>query len=141
MQDTVLVVAEETPAGTAVAYLVGDAGFSVRRACDQRETLDTLRSCRCVAVVLDAAAGGFSLLEAIRAGCGPDVPVALLIARNGPVERQKALALGADAIVTKPFAGADLIGTLRRLTAGRSAAEATGGRQMAAEAAGPPHHG
>ncbi|HUG62537.1 MAG TPA: response regulator [Methylomirabilota bacterium] len=119
MQDTVLVAAGGSATALAMEFLLSDEGFTVYRAEDRDGVHGELDAGACRVMILDAAfpdGGGFPLLEALR--CDPAtkrLPVVMLIARCGYVETEKARALGADAVVEKPFAGPDLVDIVRRL--------------------------
>ncbi len=151
MQDTVLIVAAPTATAEAVEYLVVDAGFAVRRAADGRQAAEALAACPCAAAVLDAASPdcGLRLLEILRPTGAARVPVAVLVSRADPVEREKARALGADAVFVKPFAGSDLVAALRRMAgygpaamdAQMAAADTGRSAQMNGQGGSAPHHG
>lgn len=115
-----VLVAVEAPLDAALAALLADAGYAVRVA---HTRIDAIAAATDAAVaVVDTRlsdGGGFPLLEALRAeAAARPLPVILLVGRAAPVEVEKAGALGAAAILTKPFAGADLLDRVRRLAAG-----------------------
>ncbi|WP_075214864.1 response regulator [Mongoliimonas terrestris] len=118
-----VLLAAEAPLDAALTALLADAGFVVRPAGSRAEALAAAVGAA-VAVVDTRLAdgGGFPLLEALRADPATrHLPVILLVGRAAPVEVEKAGALGAAAILTKPFAGADLLDRVRRLCGANSA--------------------
>lgn len=124
MREKVMVAAGDTATAVAMEFVLTDAGFDVARVRDAHALARAVSERSCDVVVLDAAfpgCGGFAVLESIRlSGSCHDVPVVMLVARCGSVEHEKARALGADAVVTQPFSGSLLVGTVRSLIASTS---------------------
>lgn len=59
---------------------------------------------------------GYDVCESLRADAAcRDAKVVMVTAKAGAVDREKGLAVGADAYVTKPFATRDLVATVRHL--------------------------
>lgn len=73
------------------------------------------------AIVLDVMLPGMDGVAvcAARRAAGDRTPVLLLTAREDESLRQAGLAAGADALMTKPFAYAELLATLRQIVTDR----------------------
>ncbi|MGF1525646.1 MAG: response regulator transcription factor [Candidatus Competibacterales bacterium] len=103
----VLVVEDDANMVFALEYALSQAGFAVRCACSGDQALAAMAE-RCPALVLlDVVLpdrSGFDLCQTIRADpkwC--QTKVVMVTAKARAVEREKGLALGADAYLTKPF--------------------------------------
>jgi CheY-like chemotaxis protein len=112
-----VLVVEDDPTLRRVIELVLDAhGYAVDQARNGRAALDCMADLPPDVVVADLKMplmDGHELLERMRAQPPlADIPVILL---TGNLEAARA-ALGADAILTKPFEPADLCATIERLT-------------------------
>ncbi|MEI8293583.1 MAG: response regulator [bacterium] len=128
MEDTVLLVEDETDVVDLLRYHFKKAGFRVEITNSGDAGLAAVRSIRPDAVVLDLMLPGMTGLEVCRALKGDNetasIPVLMLTARSEVKDRVKGLELGADDYVTKPFSPKEVVlrvqGLLRRL---RTAAE------------------
>jgi len=81
-------------------------GFRVTAAADAAEARRKLSAFLFDVVVLDVmmpGEDGLSLLEAVKGGMAPQVPVLMLTARAEPSERIRGLELGADDYLAKPL--------------------------------------
>jgi two-component system phosphate regulon response regulator PhoB len=131
MDDTVLLVEDETDVVDLLRYHFKKAGFKVEIANSGDAGLSAARSGRPDAVVLDLMLPGMTGLEvcrALKADAGTaDIPVLMLTARSEVKDRVKGLETGADDYVTKPFSPKEVVlrvqGLLRRI---RNAAEEVG---------------
>ncbi|MGJ3261926.1 MAG: response regulator transcription factor [Salinarimonas sp.] len=116
MPGRVLVAEDEEPMRAALARLLAAAGHSVETADDGEAALAALRRAPPDCAVLDAmlkGRDGYDLCRAMRADPAlAHVRIVLTSPRGRPVDREKALALGADAMLTKPFGFADLVAAL-----------------------------
>jgi len=116
-----------------VAYSLGQAGYLVVKASDGHAALATFDAESPDLVILDInmpGTSGFEVCTAIRAR--GDVPVMMLTARGEEQDLVKALELGADDYLTKPFSPKTLLARvkalLRRAHAERSHAPLSAGR-------------
>lgn len=97
------------------------AGFRVEHTADGDATLRTVRALQPDLVVLDVMMPGPDGLDICRElRRGSDVPIIILSARSGDVDRIAGLQFGADDYVTKPFNPVELVArvqsVLRRAT-------------------------
>ena len=102
---------------TVAARLVERLGFEVERARDGVELLALMEARPCDLVLLDLqmpGLDGYDTLIRLRAA-GRLIPVAALTASASVVERDRCLAAGFDAFLTKPLNVAELTLTLDRL--------------------------
>src|SRR5918999_2486131 len=106
----VLAVDDEADIRELLRELLGRAGYDVEVAEDGRAALRALFAARPDLVILDVnmpGLDGWQTLERIRDVS--DVPVLMLTARTGELEKVRALTRGADDYVTKPFARQELL--------------------------------
>lgn len=99
-----------------VAYSLAQAGYLVVKASDGHAAISTFDAEAPDLVILDInmpGASGFEVCTAIRAR--GDIPVMMLTARGEEQDLVKALELGADDYLTKPFALQELVLRLRAL--------------------------
>jgi two-component system alkaline phosphatase synthesis response regulator PhoP len=108
----VLVADDEEPFRAALARLLAAAGWEVEIAADGEAALAALRAAPPRAAVLDAmlvGRDGYDLCRAARSDPSLAlVRIVLTSPRGRPIDKEKARALGADAMLTKPFGFSDL---------------------------------
>jgi two-component system, OmpR family, response regulator RegX3 len=112
----VLVVDDEPAITDAVAYALATEGFEVDVSEDGEEALQTARAGAYDVILLDAMLphlSGFEVCRRLRAES--DVPILMLTARDGEVDRVLGLEIGADDYVTKPFSMPELLGRIRAI--------------------------
>ena len=112
----VLVVDDEDDIRTLVGELLRRAGYEVLEAADGRVGLRLLHESVPDLVVLDVSMpqlDGWQTLERIRDLS--DVPVIMLTARDGELEKVRGLKAGADDYVTKPFGRQELLARVEAL--------------------------
>ncbi|MCR9214457.1 MAG: response regulator [Proteobacteria bacterium] len=107
MTHTVLVVEDEPNIVLSLQFILKQAGFMVRVARDGEQALRAIDDYVPDLVVLDIMLpkqDGFSVCEAIRGNdkCR-DVKIIMLSAKSREADKERAMALGADEFVTKPF--------------------------------------
>ena len=119
MSKRVLVVDDEPNIVMSLEFLMRRAGFEVQVARNGREALDALDGMPPDLLLLDVMMpefDGYEVCERIRAR--PEwnaTRIIMLTARGRDVERERGLALGADAYVTKPFSTRDLVEQVKRM--------------------------
>jgi len=113
----VLVVEDEADLASTLNRVLTEAHFAVDVATDGEEAQFMLGEVAYDAVVLDLMVpkrSGWSLLQDLRQS-GSKTPVLILTARDAVDDRVKALDLGADDYLPKPFAISELVARLRAL--------------------------
>jgi len=113
----VLVVEDETDLASTLRRALGEAQFAVDIASEGDEAHYMLGEVSYDAVVLDLMVpkrSGWTLLQDMRQS-GARTPVLILTALDAVADRVKALDLGADDYLPKPFAIAELVARLRAL--------------------------
>ena len=111
----VLVVDDEPNILELLSVSLRFQGFEVATASTGAAGLDTARTFRPDAVILDVmmpGMDGFGLLKRLRAD-GVDAPVLFLTAKDAVEDKISGLTLGADDYVTKPFSLEEVVTRLR----------------------------
>ena len=107
MAHSVLVVDDEPNIVLSLEFLINQAGYEVRVARDGEAALRAMEEKIPDLVLLDVMMprrDGFDVCETIRANpAWKKVRIIMLTAKGRDIEREKGLALGADAYITKPF--------------------------------------
>ncbi|MFM2105950.1 MAG: hypothetical protein RL338_982 [Chloroflexota bacterium] len=126
---TILVVDDEPTIRTTVAESLADEGYRVVEAATGAEALARFRAAAPDLVVLDLMLPELSGIEVCRiVRAESDVPILMLTARDGEVDKVVGLEVGADDYVTKPFSLRELTARVRALL---RRSEARGGREPA----------
>ena len=115
-QHRVLVVDDDDDVRELTSTLLRRAGYDVVEAPNGRDALRRLYEGRVSAIVLDVAMpelDGWQTLERIRDVT--DVPVLMLTARAGELEKVRGLQAGADDYVTKPYGKQELLARVKAL--------------------------
>jgi DNA-binding response OmpR family regulator len=113
---SVLVVDDEADVRNLIRILLERAGHAVSEASSGREALRRLHAVRPSLVVLDVTMpemDGWQTLERIRDLS--DVPVLMLTARAGELDKVRGLKAGADDYVVKPFGRQELLARVEAL--------------------------
>ncbi len=119
MSKRVLVVDDEPNIVMSLEFLMRRAGFAVDVARNGREALEALNGSPPDLLLLDVMMpefDGYEVCERVRSR--PEwnrTKIIMLTARGRDVERERGLALGADAYVTKPFSTRDLVEQAKRM--------------------------
>jgi DNA-binding response OmpR family regulator len=111
----VLLVDDERDLVDLLAFLVEQAGFVPVRAVDPPQALEALENQDPVIAVIDlnlSHSSGFDLISEIRRR-RPKIPIIVLTARGSEGDKVRALDMGADDYVVKPFAHRELIARIR----------------------------
>ena len=112
----VLLVDDEPDLLRAVQLYLEDQGYVVFTAESGREALEQMRTKLPDLIVLDvrmSGMDGFETLERLREGS--NVPVIMLTVQGEERDKVRALRMGADDYVTKPFSPRELISRIQAL--------------------------
>ncbi|MDX6749575.1 response regulator [Geminicoccaceae bacterium 1502E] len=119
MTKRVLVVDDEPNIVLSLEFLMKRAGFEVAVARNGSEALAALEGSPPHLLLLDVMMpelDGFEVCERVRARPDwKDTKIIMLTARGREQERERGLALGADAYVTKPFSTRELVEQVRQM--------------------------
>ena len=131
MNDKILVVEDEPDILALVSYHLEQSGFAVVPAEDEEQALSAIEQNLICLVVLDLMLPGIGGLEVCRLlkqnPRTKDIPVLMLTARAGEIDRIVGLELGADDYLVKPFSPRELVLRIRailRRVEGRGEAKA-----------------
>jgi DNA-binding response OmpR family regulator len=117
----VLIAEDEPSILDSLDFILRRAGYSIESVTDGEAALAAIRRQRPRLVVLDVMLprrSGFEVLKQIRADAVTrDLPVMILTAKGQAQDRQIAEELGASSFITKPYANAEVVGTVKRLLA------------------------
>lgn len=115
----IMIADDEPNIVTALDFILQRSGYEVRVAHNGEDALQELERFVPDLVLLDVmmpAINGYEVCQTIRqSGRLRHVKIVMVTAKGRGVEVAKGLALGADAYVTKPFANAELLATVKRL--------------------------
>jgi len=127
--EKVLVIEDDRDIADVVALHLGDLGLETERATDGASGLRKALENRYALVILDLMLprmDGLSVCTRIREK-NPLVPIVMLTAKSGEIDRVLGLEIGADEYITKPFSVRELVARvkalLRRVRADRDAHE------------------
>jgi two-component system, OmpR family, KDP operon response regulator KdpE len=110
----ILVVDDDETIRTTLAQNLRTHGFEVVSATDGTDAAERFASSRPDLVLTDLAMpheDGFDLIERIRSSSA--TPIVVLSVRGGDIDKVRALDLGADDYVTKPFSTPELLARVR----------------------------
>src|SRR2546421_3074209 len=112
----ILVVDDDPMVATTVQRVLRPEGYEVEVALGGAQAIERAHANRPDLVVLDLMMPGIDGLEVCRQlRANGDLPVLMLTARSGTVDRVKGLDTGADDYLVKPFAYAELLARVRAL--------------------------
>jgi DNA-binding response OmpR family regulator len=121
LAQTVLVAEDERNLVEALSFLMRRAGFDVSVARDGPTTVAMARDLKPDLLLLDIMLPGFDGFEVVSAirKAQPEKPprIVMLTAKSHEKDRRKALELGVDDYVTKPFSNRDVVERVRALLA------------------------
>jgi two-component system response regulator RegX3 len=110
----VLVVEDEESFSDAVSFMLRREGYEVAVAQDGNEALEEFDRNGADLVLLDLMLPGVSGTEVCRTiRTKSQVPIIMLTAKDGEVDKVVGLELGADDYVTKPFSSRELLARVR----------------------------
>ncbi len=113
---TIVVVEDDRHIADLVELYLRQEGFRVVQAADGERGLEAVRNQRPRMVILDVglpALDGLEVCRRLRAE--GDVPILMLTARDGEIDRVLGLEMGADDYVTKPFSPRELVARVRAI--------------------------
>ena len=114
MARTILVVDDEPTLRETLAEALGQEGLRVITAADGKEALEQFRAGSPDLVLLDLMLPQLSGIEVCRIlRRESPVPIIMLTARDGEIDKVVGLELGADDYVTKPFSLRELMARIR----------------------------
>ena len=119
---TVLIVDDEPDILLLLRLALEVAGYSTVEASDGEEALEVIRSEHPDVVLLDVmmpGMDGWATLEHL-GEIGEHPRVIMVTARTASRDRDRAIAMGADDFVTKPFEPAELVEQMRQLLRGEA---------------------
>src|SRR5436309_11298359 len=114
---TIVVIEDDQHIADLVELYLRQEGFRVVQAPNGERGIEAVRNQRPAIVILDVGLpGGIDGLEVCRRlRTTTDVPILMLTARDGEIDRVLGLELGADDYVTKPFAPRELVARVRAI--------------------------
>jgi DNA-binding response OmpR family regulator len=119
MKRSVLVVDDEPNIVASLEFLLKKAGYDVRVARNGEEALRAVAQRHPDLVLLDVMMpirDGYDVCESIRANpVLKNVHIIMLTAKSREVEHEKALALGADDYIVKPFSTRELVERVKQV--------------------------
>lgn len=119
MAQSILVAEDERNLVEALSFLMQRAGYEVHVARDGPATVEMVGRLSPDLVLLDIMLpgfDGFEVVEAIRRVPGGQRPrIVMLTAKGHERDRRKALELGVDDYVTKPFSNRDVVDRVKAL--------------------------
>jgi DNA-binding response OmpR family regulator len=119
MAKRVLIADDEPNIVISLEFLMEQAGYETRIARDGQEAVDLAASFRPDLLLLDImfpVKSGFEVCQELKSA--PDtrgIKVVMLSAKGRDVEVAKAMELGADAYITKPFSTRELVSKVREM--------------------------
>ncbi len=117
-QETVIVLVEDDPnIADLVDMYLRQAGYRVYQGADGEAGLRLVKDRQPKLVILDVGLpGGLDGLEVCRRlRTTSDIPIIMLTARDGEVDRVLGLEMGADDYVTKPFSPRELVARVKAI--------------------------
>jgi len=117
-EPTPVVLVEDDPnVADLVDLYLREAGFRVYQAANGERGLEHVRTRHPKVVILDVGLpGGMDGLDVCRKlRTSTDVPIIMLTARDGELDRVLGLEMGADDYVTKPFSPRELVARVRAI--------------------------
>jgi DNA-binding response OmpR family regulator len=114
----ILVVDDEPHLIRSLSYILSKAGFEICTASDGEEALRKLVEYKPELIFLDIMMpkkNGYEVCEAIRKMPEyKDVYIIVLSAKGGDIDRDKALKVGANEFMSKPFSPIDVLSKIRK---------------------------
>jgi DNA-binding response OmpR family regulator len=119
LAQSILVAEDERNLVEALSFLMRRAGYEVVVARDGPATIEMTRTLGPDLILLDIMLPGFDGFEVVsaikKANPAKQPRIIMLTAKGHEKDRRKALALGVDDYVTKPFSNRDVVDRVRAL--------------------------
>jgi len=119
MAKRVLIVDDEPNIVTSLEFLMEQAGYETRVAANGQEALNLAMSFRPDLVLLDIMVpvkSGYEVCQRLKSEPATrDIRIVMVSAKGRDVEVSKALELGADAYITKPFSTRELVAKVQEM--------------------------
>lgn len=115
----VLIIDHQPNLILCLQYLLERSGLTVETARTGAEALDRAAAVRPDVVLLETHLpdmDGYAVYQQLRDRLGSETAVLIVTARSREVDRDKALALGADGYFTKPFDASAVVRRIQSLT-------------------------
>jgi two-component system, OmpR family, response regulator RegX3 len=110
----IMVVEDEESFSEALAFMLRREGYEVEVAGDGNLALDAFEQRGADLILLDLMLPGLSGLEVCRqVRVKSQVPIIMLTAKDGEIDKVVGLEIGADDYVTKPFSSRELLARVR----------------------------
>ena len=110
----IMVVEDEESFSEALAFMLRREGYEVEVAGDGNTAMDTFERRGADLILLDLMLPGLSGLEVCRQiRVKSQVPIIMLTAKDGEIDKVVGLEIGADDYVTKPFSSRELLARVR----------------------------
>ena len=110
----IMVVEDEESFSEALAFMLKREGYEVEVAADGNVAMDLFERHGADLILLDLMLPGLSGLEVCRQiRVKSQVPIIMLTAKDGEIDKVVGLELGADDYVTKPFSSRELLARVR----------------------------
>jgi two-component system response regulator RegX3 len=120
----VLIVEDEVSFSDALSFMLRKEGFEVAVASDGNSGLEIFKRQGADLVLLDVMLPGISGTEVCRQlRQTSSVPIIMLTAKDGEIDKVVGLELGADDYVTKPFSSRELVARVRAVLRRQTAVE------------------
>jgi DNA-binding response OmpR family regulator len=119
MAKRVLIADDEPNIVTSLEFLMEQAGYETQVASNGQEALDLATSFRPDLVLLDVMVplkSGYEVCQRLKSDPATrGIKIVMVSAKGRDVEVAKALELGADAYITKPFSTRELVAKVREM--------------------------
>lgn len=110
----IMVVEDEESFSEALSFMLKREGYEVEVAVDGNQALDVFDQRGADLILLDLMLPGVSGLEVCRIiRTKSQVPIIMLTAKDGEIDKVVGLEIGADDYVTKPFSSRELLARVR----------------------------
>lgn len=119
MAKRVLIADDEPNIVISLEFLMEQAGYETRVATNGQEALDLVASFHPELMLLDImfpGKSGYEVCQRLKSDPATrDIKIAIVSAKGRDVEVAKALELGADAFIAKPFSTRELVAKVREM--------------------------